>query len=88
MTEISLARKSLGDLRAEKLAQLESLKQEIAALEARAAERIAKLAVKTGLADLNLDEATLTKEFHALVARFQGNRKKGDDGPASSQDPA
>lgn len=88
MMETSLARKSIGDLRAEKLAQLESLKQEIAALEARAAERIAKLAVKTGLADLNLDEATLTTEFQALVARFQGDRKKDNDAPASAQDPA
>lgn len=83
-----MARKSLGDLRAEKLAQLESLKQEIAALEARAAERIAKLAIKTGLADLNLDEATLTKEFQALVARFQGDRKKDRHTPTPSENPA
>lgn len=86
--ENPLARKSLGDLRAEKLAQLETLKQEIAALEAKAAERIAKLAIKTGLADLNLDEDTLAREFQTLVARFQGRGDKEGQADRRVHDPA
>lgn len=83
-----MARKSLGELRAEKLAQLETLKQEIAALEAKAAERIAKLAIKTGLADLNLDEDTLSREFQTLVARFQSSREKEGQADRPAHDPA
>ena len=68
-----MARKSLGDRRAEKLAQMEALKKQLVELDAKAGERLGKLAVRAGLADLNLDDETLVREFQALAGRFRGN---------------
>jgi len=82
-----LAQKTLGERRAEKLAQMEALRKELAALEAKAGERIGKLAIRAGLADLNLDDETLVKEFQAIAGRFHGNGKKPDQATAPSGDP-
>ena len=81
-----MTRKTLGERRAEKLAQMEALKKELAGLEAKAGERIGKLAVRAGLAELNLDDETLVKEFQALAGRFRGNRKEPDQPPSSPPD--
>jgi hypothetical protein len=54
-----MPRKSLTDRRAEKLAQLDAIKKDLAALELKAGERLGKLALKAGLADLALDDDTL-----------------------------
>ena len=66
-----MPRKSLTDRRAEKLAQLDAIKKELAALETKAGERLGKLALKAGLADLDLDDDTLIEEFRAIAGRFR-----------------
>lgn len=68
-----MARKKANERRAEVLAALEAAKRDVAELEAKDAARIGKLAVRAGLADLDLEEATLLKEFQALAGRFRGN---------------
>ena len=71
-----MARKNLTDMRAEKLAKLEAVKAEIAALEEKAATRIGKLAVRAGLADLHVTDADLLRGLEALAARFRGDGAK------------
>lgn len=66
-----MARQKPVERRAAALAAFEAAKQEIADLETRDAARIGKLAVKAGLADIDLDDATLLKELQAIAARFQ-----------------
>ncbi len=66
-----MPRKSLTDRRAEKLAQLDAIKKELAALETKAGERLGRLALKAGLADLDLDDDTLIEEFRAIAGRFR-----------------
>jgi TraC-like protein len=66
-----MPRKSLTDRRAEKLAQLETIRKELAALETKAGERLGRLALKAGLADLDLDDDTLIEEFRAIAGRFR-----------------
>jgi hypothetical protein len=75
-----MPRKSLTDRRAEKLAQLDAIRKQLAALETKAGERLGKLALKAGLADLALDDDTLFKEFQALVGRFRGGQNGGQPG--------
>ncbi len=72
-----MARKNLGEKRAEKLAQLDVLKVQIAAMEEKAAKRLGKLAVKAGLADLNLKDAELVRGFEELAARFRERAGNG-----------
>ncbi len=83
-----MARKSLGDRRAEKLAQMEALKKQLAELDAKAGERLGKLAVRAGLADLSLDDETIVREFQAIAGRFRGNRKEPEPAAPSSPEPA
>jgi len=66
-----MARKNLMELRASKLAELERIKGELAALESKAAERIGKVAVRAGLVDLELSDEQIAKEFEAIVAKFR-----------------
>jgi hypothetical protein len=70
--ENNMARKTLSERKAEKLAELNRIKAELAELESKAAERIGKLAIAAGLGDLDIDEATLRKEFEALASKFRG----------------
>ena len=56
-----MPRKSLIDRRAEKLAQLDTIRKELAALELKAGERLGKLALKAGLGDLDLDASALLR---------------------------
>lgn len=64
-----MARKSLTERRADALAELEAARKRLAKLESDAAERLGKLALKAGLADL--PEEALAKEFAAIADRFQ-----------------
>ena len=52
-----MARKKANERRAEVLAALEAAKRDVAELEAKDAARIGKLAVRAGLADLDIDDA-------------------------------
>ena len=74
-----MPRKSISGLRAEKLAQMEELQRELAQLDAKAADRIGKLAVKAGLADLDLEDDLWIKEFKALAGRFRGHAKRASE---------
>ena len=66
-----MPRKSLADRRAEKLAQLDASRRDLAALEVKAGERLGKLALKAGLGELDVDDDTLLEEFQAVAARFR-----------------
>jgi hypothetical protein len=83
-----MAKKTIVERRAEKLAQMDALKKELAALETKAGERIGKLALRAGLADLNLDDETLVKEFQAIAGRFRSGKAEPDTAHTASPDPA
>jgi hypothetical protein len=71
-----MARKTLTERRSEKLEELERIKNELARLESRAAERIGRLALRAGLADLDVSDEQLSKEFAAIAAKFQARSTK------------
>ena len=79
-----MPRKSISGLRAEKVAQMEELQRELAQLDAKAAERIGRLAVKAGLADIDVDDDLWVKEFKALAGRFRGHEKRAAETGKSS----
>lgn len=83
-----MARRTIGDRRAETLARMETLKKELAELDAKAGERMGRIAVRAGLADLDLDDDTLLREFQAIAGRFQGKRKQAHQPGASPAGPA
>ncbi|EMX9375255.1 hypothetical protein AAH461_005970 [Pseudomonas aeruginosa] len=66
-----MARKSIQERRAAALAEVEAAKKRLAQLEAQAAERIGRLAIKAGLIDLDLSDEQLSKEFAAIAAKFR-----------------
>lgn len=71
-----MARKTLAERRSEKLQELERIKGDLAKLEEKAATQIGKIAVRSGLADLELEEEQIAKEFATLVAKFQSKTEK------------
>lgn len=73
-----MARKTLAERRSEKLEELERIKSDLARLENQAAERIGKLAIRAGLADLDIGDEQLAKEFAAVAAKFQPKSGKKD----------
>ena len=66
-----MAHKTLAERKADKLAELERIKAELAAIDTQAATRIGKMALACGLADLELDDSTLRQEFEAIATRFR-----------------
>ncbi|HAU8546939.1 TPA: hypothetical protein JEW12_004501 [Salmonella enterica subsp. enterica serovar Agona] len=66
-----MARKSIQERRAAALAEVEAAKKRLAQLEAEAAERIGRLAIKAGLVDLDLSEEQLSEEFAAIATKFR-----------------
>ena len=77
-----MPKKGLTDRRAEKLAQLDAIKKELAVLEVKAGERLGRLALKAGLADLDFDDDALLEEFRAIAGRF---RSRGNGAEPRSQ---
>ncbi len=71
-----MARKTLSERKADKLAELNRIKAELAELESKAAERIGKLALSVGLGDLDIEDAELRKEFEAIASKFRKNEGK------------
>lgn len=71
-----MARKTLSERKADKLAELNRIKAELAELENKAAERIGKMALASGLGDLDIDDASLQKEFEAIASKFR--KSEGD----------
>ena len=76
-----MARRPLAELRAEKLAQLEAIKAEIGDLEEKAAKRIGRIAVKAGLAEINLTDDALIAEFKAMAGRFRSKKPEPSSSP-------
>ena len=66
-----MARKSIQERRAAALAEVEAAKKRLAQLEAEAAERIGRLAIKAGLVDLDLSDEQLSEEFAAIATKFR-----------------
>jgi hypothetical protein len=66
-----MARKTLSERKADKLAELNRIKAELAELESKAAERIGKIAIAAGLGDLDIDDAAMRKEFEAIASKFR-----------------
>ncbi len=71
-----MARQKANERRAAALAALEAAKREVMELEAKDAARIGKVAVRAGLADFDLDDTTLLREFQAVAARFRDGSAK------------
>ena len=71
-----MARKTLSERKADKLAELNRIKAELAELESKAAERIGKIALAAGLGDLDIDDASLRKEFEAIASKFRKGEGK------------
>ncbi|NMY43757.1 hypothetical protein HBN76_20825 [Pseudomonas sp. WS 5013] len=71
-----MARKTLSERKADKLAELNRIKAELAELETKAAERIGKVAIAAGLGDLDIDDAALRKEFEAIASKFRKSEGK------------
>jgi len=71
-----MARKTLSERKADKLAELNRIKSELADLENKAAEKIGKIAIASGLGDLDIDDAELRKEFEAIASKFRKGQAK------------
>ena len=83
-----MARKTLTERRTEKLEELDRIKNQLAKLEAQAAERIGRLAIRAGLGDIDLEDEQLAKEFAAVAAKFQAGQKKAKPAIADTGKPA
>lgn len=71
-----MAQKSLSERKSDKLAELNRIKGELAKLESKAAERVGKIAIAAGLGDLDIDDATMRKEFEAIASKFRKGEGK------------
>ena len=71
-----MARKTLSERKADKLAELNRIKSELANLENKAAEKIGKIAIAADLGDLEIGDAQLRKEFEAIASKFRKNEDK------------
>lgn len=71
-----MARKTFAERRKEKLAELDRIKDELSRIETRTAERIGKLAIRSGLADIEIDDESLAKELAAVAAKFSAKKTK------------
>ena len=65
-----LARKTLSERRADALSELETAKARLAKLDNEAAERIARIAIKSGLVNLDLADDHIREEFDRIVERI------------------
>ena len=71
-----MAKKTLSERKADKLAELNRIKAELAELESKAAERIGKIAIAAGLGDLDIDDAVMRKEVEAIASKFRKSEAK------------
>ncbi|WP_420248579.1 TraC family protein [Citrobacter sedlakii] len=69
-----MARKTLSERRADALSELETAKTRLAKLDNEAAERIGRIAIKSGLVNLDLTDDQIREEFDKIVERIsKGN---------------
>ena len=85
-----MATKSLAERKSAKLEELERIKRDLSRLETQAAERIGRLATRAGIADLDISDEQLMKEFAAITARFQkkSQTSKGKSSPTNAPPPS
>ncbi len=62
-----MARKTLSERRADASSELEMAKARLAKLDNEAAERIARIAIKSGLVNLDLADDHIREEFDRIV---------------------
>lgn len=65
-----MARKTLLDRRSDAVQELETAKAKLAKLDNEAAERIARIAIKSGLINLQLTDEQIREEFSRIVERI------------------
>lgn len=65
-----MARKTLSDRRSDALSELETAKARLAKLDNEAAERIGRIAIKSGLVNLDLSDDQVREEFEKIVERL------------------
>ena len=76
-----MASNTSDERRSEKLEKLDALKAQIAKIEGNATKRFGRLAIRAGLAELNLSDADLLRELLAIAARFRnGSEIAAGDG--------
>jgi hypothetical protein len=66
-----MPRKTASEGRSEKLVKLNVLRAQIAKIEGNATKRIGRLAIRAGLAELNMSDGDLLRELLAIAARFR-----------------
>ena len=71
-----MAIKSVAERRKVKQEAIAKLNEEIQGLIDREASRIAKIAVRAGLADLTISDKDLLAAFKEIAARFQNGKAK------------
>ncbi|WP_350238811.1 TraC family protein [Pectobacterium colocasium] len=70
-----MARKTLSERRSDAFSELEMAKARLAKLDNEAAERIGRIAIKSGLVNLELTDDLIREEFDRIVERIsKGNR--------------
>jgi len=83
-----MARETLVQKRATKLEKLKALQAEIDGLDKKTSKRIGDLAVRAGLAELDVSDVELLREFRAIAARLgKGQAGAGKPKAASSEVP-
>ncbi|ASP74347.1 TraC family protein (plasmid) [Sinorhizobium meliloti] len=79
------AKSSIADIDA----QIEKLRARRRSLIVKSAERFARAATKSGLAEMEITEEELDRIFEEMAARFRNDEKKGvDHATASPRRPA
>lgn len=66
-----MARKTLAERRSDALSELETAKARLAKLDNEAAERIGRIAIKSGLVNLEITDDRIREEFDNIVERIR-----------------
>ncbi|MBZ9761737.1 TraC family protein [Mesorhizobium sp. CA8] len=74
------AKSSISDIDA----QIEKLRERRRTVIAKSAERFARAATKSGLAEMEISDEELDAVFEEITARFRKAEKKGATGPTAS----
>ena len=66
--------------------EIARLQEQLKAAETREAERIGRIALKAGLGEIEIEEATLQAVFEDLAKRFRGGQGVSNGGKKSNGD--
>lgn len=64
--------------------QIERLRERRRAMIAKSAERFARAATKSGLAEMEIDDEEVERLVEEIATRFRKGEKKGASGPAAT----